>query len=184
MHLVHTGLDGDTPDGRLGYVVHAAISTLHNAAGAVLGGMQQCGLFEKVGGGTKPGQSAGIRDKILAGNSNSCARTVRFTLPKRSDGRPFLGDAASAKLFSSNRKPTDSNTAESEREPDHGAKRKYTRKEKSNSIEGKSDSSGKSECSKTSKGKKSACKGKSVKTDSECAGAEPSAAEESSAWDQ
>ena len=40
MHLVHTRLNGDTPDERLGDVDHAAISTLHTAAGAVLGGLQ------------------------------------------------------------------------------------------------------------------------------------------------
>ena len=68
----YTGLDGDTPDGGLGDVVHAAISTLHNAAGSVLGGLQQCGLFEKVGGGTGPGQSAGIGDVERAGGSNFC----------------------------------------------------------------------------------------------------------------
>ena len=136
MHLVYIGLDGDTPDGRFGDVLHAAISTLHNATGAVLGGLQQCGLLEEVGGGTGPGQSPGIRDKELAGGGNSCARHVRFTLPERSDGRPVVADAGSAELSSSNRKPTDSITAESEGEPDHGAKRKYTRKEKTNSIEG------------------------------------------------
>ena len=113
----------------IGDVVHAAISTLHNAAGAVLGGLQQFGLLE-VGGGAGPGKSAGIRDEELAGCSNSCTRNVRFTLPKRSDGRTLVGDAAFDELFSSKRKPTDSITAESKREPDHGAKRKYTRKEK------------------------------------------------------
>ena len=185
MHLVHTELDGDTPYGRLGDVVHASISTLHNAAGTVLGGLQQCGLPEEVGGEIGTGQSAGIRDEELAGGSNSCARTVRFTLPKRSDGRPLVGGAASAELTSSNLKPTESIEAEGEREPDHRAKRKYTRKEKTNSVEGKAAFSGKSECSRTSKREKSPGKGKSLKTDSECAGTKPSAAaEESSAWDQ
>ena len=123
MHLVHTGLDGDTQDGRLGDVVHAAISTLH-AAGSVLGGLQQCGLVEEVGGGTAPGQSAGIRDEELAGGSNFCTRTVRFILLTRSDGRPLVGDGVSAERSSRNRKPNDLITAENEREPDHGAKRK------------------------------------------------------------
>ena len=140
--------------------------------------LQQFGLLKEVGGKAGPGQSAGIRDGELAGGSNFCTRNVRFTLPKRSDGRPMVGDAAFDELSSSNRKPTDSITTESEREPDNGVKRKYTRKENPNSVEGKATSSVKSQCSKTSKREISAGKGKSLKTDSEYAGAEPSAAAE------
>ena len=121
MHLLNTKLNGDTPDGRLGDVVYASNSTLYNASGAMLGELQQFGLLEEVGGGAEPGKSVGIRDGELAKDSNSCARNVRFTLPKQSKGRPLVGDAASAELSSSNRKPTDSITAESEREFDHGA---------------------------------------------------------------
>ena len=185
MHLVHTGLDGDTTDGRLGDVVHATISTVNNAAGSVLGKLQQLGLLEEIGGGAGPGQSAGIRDGELARGSDSCGRTLRFTLPKRSDGRPLVGATAVVEHTFSDCKPTASITVESEREPDHGAKRKYTRKEKTNSIEGKAAYSGKSESSKTFKREISVGKGKNLTTDSECAGAEPSADDEkSSAWDQ
>ena len=179
MHMVHTGLDGDTPDGRLGDFVHSAITTVHNAAGTVLGGLQQVGLLEEVGGGVGLGQSAGIRDGQLAGSSNSCTRSVRFMLYKRSDGRPL--DSAALLAEPLNNKPINSNSADGEREPEPGAKQKYTRKEKTNCVEGKAAVSGKSECAKTSKREISTGKGKCVKADPERAGAESSAAVEDTA---
>ena len=177
--MVHTGLDGDTPDGRLGDFVHSAITTVHNAAGTVLGGLKQFGLLEEVGGGVGLGQSAGIRDGQLAGGSNSCARTARFLLPKRSNGRPL--DSAASLAEPINNKPSNSNSPDGEREPEHGGKRKYTRKEKTNCVEGKAAVSGKSECAKTSKREISTGKGEYVKADPERAGAESSVALEDTA---
>ena len=151
MHMVHTGSDGDTPDGRLGDFVHSAITTVRNAAGTMLGGLQQFGLLEEVGGGVGLGQSAGIRDGQLAGDSNTCARSVRFLLPKRSDGRPM--DSAALLAEPLNITLSNSLSADGEQEPEHGAKRKYTRKEKTNCVEGKSAVSGKSECARLTNGR-------------------------------
>ena len=90
MHMVHTGSDGETPDGRIGDFVHSAITTVRNAAGTVLGGLQQFELLEEVGRGVGLVQSGGIRDGQLAGDFNTCARSVRFLLSERFDGRLWI----------------------------------------------------------------------------------------------
>ena len=56
MHLVDTSLNGDATDGRLGDFVHATISTVSNATGAVLGTLRQCGLSAEDGGQVGPKQ--------------------------------------------------------------------------------------------------------------------------------
>ena len=88
MHLVYTGLNGDATDRRLGDLVHATISTVFNAAGAVIGGQRQCALSAEDGGRVGPNQceSAGDAFAELVGSVASFPISVRFTLPQRSDG--------------------------------------------------------------------------------------------------
>ena len=47
MHLVHTGLNEDATDKRLGDFVNATILTVSNAIYAMLRGLRQCKLFVK-----------------------------------------------------------------------------------------------------------------------------------------
>ena len=62
MHLVYTGLNVDATDERLGDLVHATISTVSDAAGAVLEGLRQCGLSAENGGRVGPNQCESAED--------------------------------------------------------------------------------------------------------------------------
>ena len=92
MHLFYTGLYGDATDGRLGNLVHATISTVSDATGAVLGGLRQIRLSAEDGGrvGLNQCQSAGDGFVELAGSVAAFPKSVRFTLPQRFDGQPLV----------------------------------------------------------------------------------------------
>ena len=88
MHLVHTGLNGDASDGRLGDFMHDTISTVSNAIGAVIGVLRQCGLSAEDGGRVGSNQCESAKDGFaeLAESVASFPKSVRFTLPQRFDG--------------------------------------------------------------------------------------------------
>ena len=157
MHLVYTGLNGDATDGRLGDLVHATISTVSDAAGAVLGGLRQCGLSAEDGGrvGFNQCQSAGDGFAELAGSVAAFPKSVRFTLPQRSDGRPLV-EFATEQLSPVKRKLSSAfaTDIESERELEPAPtkiKRPYNTKTKANSIEGKAAADETNECAKVAK---------------------------------
>ena len=92
MHLAHTGLNGDATDGRLGELVQATISIVSDAACAVLGGLRKCGLSAEDGGrvGFNQCESAGDKLAEFSGSVASIPKSMRFTLPQRSDGRSLV----------------------------------------------------------------------------------------------
>ena len=114
MQLVHTGLNGDAPDGCLGDLVHATISTVSNVAGAVLGGLRQCGFFEEDNGRVGHSQYAGVQLAELAGSVATSHRSVRFTLPQRSDIGPLVAFTTD-QLSPGKRKSSAAFAAEAER---------------------------------------------------------------------
>ena len=64
MHLAHTGLNGDATDGRLGDLVHATISTVSDAACAMLGRLRECELSADDNGRVGPNQCESARDGL------------------------------------------------------------------------------------------------------------------------
>ena len=165
MHLVYTGLNGDATDGRLGDLVHATISTVSDAAGAVLGGLRECGLSAEDGGRVGPNQCQSARDG-LAEPSGSVAlfpKSVRFTLPQRSDGGPLV-EFTTEQPSPVKRKLSAAFTTdvETERELEPAPtkiKRPYNRKAKANNIEGKAAADGTNERAKVAKQTISGIKG-------------------------
>ena len=89
MHLAHTGLNGDATDGRLGDLVHATISTVSDAACAVLKGLRECGLSAEDGKRVGPNQCQdGLAEP--SGSVATFLKSVRFTLPQRTDERSLV----------------------------------------------------------------------------------------------
>ena len=180
MHLVHTGLNGDATDGRLGDLVHATISTVSDAAGAVLGRLRECGLSAEDGGRVGPNQcqSAGDGLEEFSGSVAAFPKSVRFTLPQRTDGTPLVEfttvqpSPVKRKLLSSI-----ASVDETERELEPAPtkiKRAYNRKAKANIIEGKAAADGTIECAKDAKQTISNIKGKFFKQSAERVGTDNS----------
>ena len=182
MHLVHTGLNGDATDGRLGNFVHATISTVSNATGAVLGGLRQCGLSAEDGGRVGPNQCQSTGDGFaeLAGSVASFPKSVRFTLPQRSDGEPLV-EFTTEQLSPGKRKLSAVIATDVETEREHEPaptkiKRAYNRKAKANIIEGKAAADGTIECNKVAKQTISGIKGNFIKQSAERVGTDTSSA--------
>ena len=180
MHLVYTGLYGDGTDGQIGDLVYATISTVSDAAGAVLGELQQCRLSAQDNGRVGPNQcqSAGDGFAELAGSVAAFSKSVRFTLPQRSDGQPLVEFATEQlspvkrKLFSAFATDVES---ERELEPAHTKiKRPYNRKAKAYSIEGKAAADETIECAKVAKQTISNLKRKFIKQSAERIGTDTS----------
>ena len=173
MHLVHTGLNEDATDGELKGFVHATILTVSDAAGAVPGRLQKCGLFAEDGGRVRPNQCQSAGDKIeqTSGSVASFPKSVRFTLPQRSDGRPLVefttekpSPVKQKLLFAI---ASDDET-ERELEPAFTKiKRAYNRKAKANIIKRKAAADGTLECAKDAKKTISNIKGKLIKQSAE-----------------
>ena len=148
MHLVHTHLNGDAIDGRLGDFVHATISTFSNATGAILGGLRQCGLFAEDGGRVGPYQCESARDGFaeLAGSVASFHKSVRLTLPQRTDGEPLV-KFTTEHLSPGKRKFSAAIATDFETERELATatikiKRVYNKKVKANIIKGKAAADG------------------------------------------
>ena len=167
--MVHTGLNGDTTDGRLKDFVLATTSTFFDATGAVLGGLRQSKLSAKDGGRVKPNQCESARDGFskLAGSVASFFKWVRFTFPQQSDGG-LLVEYDTEQLSSGKRKlcAAIATHVEAERELEPAPtsiKQAYNTKAKANIIEGKAAADGTIECSKFAKQMISSIKGKFTK---------------------
>ena len=173
MHLAHTGLNGDATNGRLGDIVLATISTVSDAAGAILGGIRQWGLSAEDSTRVGPNQcqSAGYGFAEPSGSVASFPKSVRFTLPQGSDGRSLVEFAkeqpSPVKRKLSAAIATDVET-EREFEPaPTKIKRAYHRKAKANIIEGKASADETIECAKDAKQTNSNIKGKFIKQSAE-----------------
>ena len=157
MHLAHTGLNEDATDGRLGELVHATISTVSDAACAVLGGLREFGLSAEDGGqvGFNQCQSAGDGFAEFSRSVASILKSVRFTLPQPSDGRSLV-KFAKEQPSPVKRKLSAAiaNDVETDRELEPAlttVKREYYRKAKADIIEGKAGADGTIECAKAAK---------------------------------
>ena len=182
MQLVHTGLNGDATDGRLGDLVHVTISTVSDAAGAVLGRIRECGLSAEDGGRVGPNQcqSAGDGFAELAGSVASFPKSVRFILPQRSDGGPLV-EFTTEQLSPGKRKlsaafATDVETEQEVEPAPTKIKRPYNRKAKATIVEGKAAADGTIDCAKVAKQTISNIKGKFIKQSAERVGTEISSA--------
>ena len=180
MHLVHTGLNGDSTYGRLGDFVHATISTLSNATGAIFGGLRQCGLSAEDNGRVGPNQceSAGDGFAELAGSVASFPKSVRFILHQRSDGGPLV-EFTTEQLSPNKRKvsadlATDVETEQEVEPAPTKIKRPYNRKAKANIVEGKAAPDGTIDCVKVAKQTISNIKGKFIKQSAERVGTDAS----------
>ena len=178
--MVYTSLNGDASYERLGDLVHATISTVSDAAGAVHGGLRQCRLSAEDGGRVGPNQYQPAEDGFaeLAGSVATFPKSVLFTLPQRSDVRPMV-EFATEPLSPVKRKLSSAfaTDVESERELEHAPtkiKRPYNRKAKANSIEGKAAADETIECAKAAKQTISNLKGKFIKQSAECIGTDTS----------
>ena len=76
----------------IGDLVHATISTVSDAACAVLGGLRECGLSAEDGGRVGPNQCQSAGDGLAepSGSVATFPKSVRFTLPQRSDERSLV----------------------------------------------------------------------------------------------
>ena len=124
--------------------MHATLSTVSIATGAVLGKQRQCRLSAEDGKRVRPNQCKSVGDRLakLSGSVSFFPTSVRFTLFQRFDGGPLVEftteQLSPVKCKLSGAFATDAETEQKLKTGPTKIKRHYNRKAKPTLIEGKS----------------------------------------------